>query len=156
MAENEDVYTEFEGRRLLVKTRRQLRLKRAWVAGIVRSRDQLENGWGTLPAGSLWCVADSYGGLHMVTMPCRCCGFRMPITSVRSASRIHRTPGEAERRADGDVEDHGPNGGLANQRRCTGTGPRQRSREAERLGQHIALREPRNGGLWPSGKASAS
>ena len=80
--EREREHVEFEGRRLLLKSRKELRLKRAWRGAIVRSRRALANRRGALPAGTYWYVADSRGGLEMVSMPCRCCRFRIPIRKI--------------------------------------------------------------------------
>ena len=75
-------YIELAGRRLLRKSAQALRKKAAWGGGIVRAKIRVSNGQGVLPAGSYYQIVRNYGGLELVSLPCRCCGFRLHVSKV--------------------------------------------------------------------------
>ena len=71
-----------EGRRLTRKTPKTLRKKREWGGGIVRAKSRVSNCHGMLPAGSYYQIIQNYGGLELLSLPCRCCGFRLHVSKV--------------------------------------------------------------------------
>ena len=75
-------FAELDGRRLTVLPRAELRRKGAWRGAIVRTRERVRNTRGGMPAGTLWQVLRNYGGLELLSLPCRRCGFRLEITKV--------------------------------------------------------------------------
>ncbi len=58
------------------------KLKRDWEGLKVRSLAPLINGWAEMPAGNIFTVMRNYGGLHLRSEPCSCCGAKFFITKV--------------------------------------------------------------------------
>ena len=81
--------------RLTRKPRQALRLKREWAGGIVRTHRRVENAYGALPAGTLWLVLESRGGLHLLSLPCRCCRFQLHISRIgeKEVTYLGHAPG---------------------------------------------------------------
>ena len=48
----------------------------------MRTLVRISNRYGALPAGAYWLVERSHGGLDLLSLPCRCCGFQLRITKV--------------------------------------------------------------------------
>lgn len=58
------------------------RLKRDWVGRKVRTRRELRNGMGVIPAGTVAIVTYNRSGLSLSTDPCGSCGVRVLINRV--------------------------------------------------------------------------
>ena len=72
--------------KLLELELRPLRLKRDWVGSYVESKVALRNGWGELPAGTVYVVSRNFGGLEMRSVGCPTCGMRLSIKKVPERS----------------------------------------------------------------------
>ena len=79
---NEPAYGELHGHRTVVKSRTALRRKTEWEGAIVQTLMTIRNRGGGLPRGPYWLVTRNHGGLHLTSLPCRCCGFRLHIIKV--------------------------------------------------------------------------
>ena len=65
-------YTDFAGLRLLRRTPRELKERKAnWAYAIVRSHGEIGDRE-RMPAGTLWLVTRNHGGLELEALPCRC------------------------------------------------------------------------------------
>lgn len=62
------------------------KLKRDWIGLRVRSRHAIQNGLGTVPAGTMFTVTDSYAGLRMTSDKCPACGVQFYVSRVNQAS----------------------------------------------------------------------
>ena len=78
----EPQHIELAGHRLLPKSAPALRRKVAWDGGIVRAKVGVGNSQGRLPAGSYYLIIRNHGGLELLSLPCRCCGFRLHVSKV--------------------------------------------------------------------------
>lgn len=58
------------------------RLKRDWVGRKVRTRRELRNGMGIIPAGTVVTVTSNHSGLSLSTDSCGSCGVRVLISKV--------------------------------------------------------------------------
>jgi len=56
--------------------------KKDWVGLRVRSRKDLRNALGKIPAGTIFTVNRNYAGLQLESDPCPHCGVRFFITKV--------------------------------------------------------------------------
>jgi len=56
--------------------------KKDWVGLRVRSRKDLQNSLGKIPAGTIFTVDRNYAGLYLTSDPCPHCGVRFFIIKV--------------------------------------------------------------------------
>jgi hypothetical protein len=61
------------------------RLKRDWIGRKVRTRREIRNGLGSVPAGTVMNVTDNRAGLALETKKCDCCGVRFYVRRVAEA-----------------------------------------------------------------------
>ena len=86
-----------EGRKLIVKSRRQLAKKAEWRNAVVRAREPIER----LPAGILLEVCENFRGVRVRTLPSACCGTRESPNSKIAEARLEYLGHPAE--ADGEA-----------------------------------------------------
>ena len=83
----EPEYRTFKGLRLLVRPNSEMRRRRStWEGAVVKTLERIENRGGAMPAGSYWLVLRNRGGLELVSLPCRCCGFQLRVLKVGESS----------------------------------------------------------------------
>lgn len=58
------------------------KLKRDWKGRKVRTLRDLRNGWGVIPAGTVFEVRENWAGLNLLGDRCTCCGLRASINRV--------------------------------------------------------------------------
>ncbi len=72
------------------------RLKRDYKGRSVRTRVEMKNGWGIVPAGAI-AVINTQGpkGSSLLFEPCTCCGLRAIVTAVQPTDIEFVVPGAA-------------------------------------------------------------
>lgn len=53
-----------------------------WKGKKVKSLVEIQNGWATLPAGTIFTVKRKWAGLELISDPCDHCGLKVSITKV--------------------------------------------------------------------------
>lgn len=59
-----------------------LKRKWDWVGLVVRTKKEMRNGWGVIPAGTEMVVTHQRSGAHLASKPCACCGLTAIIAKV--------------------------------------------------------------------------
>lgn len=57
------------------------KLVRDWVGGYVRFNRPIKNGYGVMPAGTVFKVEAAAVTAHFISEPCECCGFKFRFTA---------------------------------------------------------------------------
>lgn len=53
-----------------------------WKGKKAVSNREIRNGWGALPAGTVFTITDKNRGFSVRSKPCSCCGFSLQVTKV--------------------------------------------------------------------------
>lgn len=48
----------------------------------VRALQEIRNGWGSMPAGTVFIIERKFKGFALRAEPCTCCGFRFSVNKV--------------------------------------------------------------------------
>jgi len=57
------------------------KLIRDWAGGYVRSMRIIRNGYGEMPAGTVYKIQSAGITAHFMSLPCPCCGFKFSFSS---------------------------------------------------------------------------
>ena len=56
------------------------KLVRDWKGGYVKALTRVRNGWGEMPAGTVYKIESAGITAHFKSLPCPCCGFKFSFT----------------------------------------------------------------------------
>ncbi len=64
----------------MTESRRPKRVK-DWAGGYIRTKHRVSNGYGSMPAGTIFKITSAGITAHFESIPCECCGFQFKYSN---------------------------------------------------------------------------